>query len=127
MPKAFIENIILIRTGTDQYKIINNWTGPYGEPFNIWFERGTKKNYLIEPKVKQPFGGHRGGRSQEPIAHGLKPKRKPVKHAFRPSKVKYYHQAVPWRHSGKKKKETTLEDVTKKLPERRSKKWQRKR
>ena len=58
LPKKFIEGIklenVAASRGRTKWRIYNDWEGPLGEPLASWFERGTKRNYPIIPRMDQP-------------------------------------------------------------------------
>ncbi len=68
-PEAFIESFKFVKTGRGRGKIINT-LGSKELPLAKWFNYGTKRNYLIETKVKHPKGARRAEREKEDIGGG---------------------------------------------------------
>ena len=58
LPKEYMKGLTLtlVETGQSRQKwqITNTWKGKRGEPLASWFERGTKRNYPIIPRIHQP-------------------------------------------------------------------------
>ena len=57
LPEKFILGVKAKKVGVGRAIIYNDWRGPNGEPLATYFNDGTKRNYVIEPKVVHPEGG----------------------------------------------------------------------
>ena len=63
-PKEFEDGFKFVKTGRNAGKVINTFGSPE-LPLAKFFNYGTKKNYLIEPKVQHPKGSVRAERDKD--------------------------------------------------------------
>lgn len=72
-PQGFVQGFDFVKTGFGRGKIINTF-GSMDNPLAKYFNYGTKKNYLIEPKVQHPAGSPRSPRDAEQVGTEEEPK-----------------------------------------------------
>lgn len=65
-PQEFIDGFKFVKTGRNHGKVINTFGSP-DVPLAKWWNYGTKKNYLIEPKVQHPRDAERAPRDIEQV------------------------------------------------------------
>ena len=65
-PDEFVQGFKFVKTGKNKGKIINTW-GSADLPLAKFFNYGTKKNYLIEPKVVHAEKSPRSPRDKEQV------------------------------------------------------------
>ncbi len=70
LPEKFRDGIELRRNDSGasatspEWSVINTFRGKFGEPLAEWFEEGTKRGYVIRPKLDHP--GAASGTDQQP-------------------------------------------------------------
>ena len=77
LPDAFIEGIAFVKGGNNAGSVVNTFGGA-DLPLARWFNYGTKRNYLIEPKVTQPFGSVRADRDKDDVGKNSTDKKQVV-------------------------------------------------